>query len=616
MKLTIALLLAAVPSTALAWPSSSDWEALTQSGSMMTDPEEDGYIVGDDAVEDCHDLVGDTSNPVMSWFLDDTMLYLKMQLNDDPLACILYDDGQWGFLIETDGTTTTYEHALAANAGSTEVALFANTDGGTGIREEAEDMLELATSSKIGDMTVVSTSTTTFGSEPEADLVFAWSLQDLLDRGVLTPTGPFQLTAATSQSGWFTVLLNHDGAGADSSGPAGALATHLSDAIYIDEDGDDLYYFAELTAGTLPDDPDTDLDGLDDGEEVYTHETDPLDDDSDDDGLMDGQDIDACGDPNNADTDDDGLTDGDEYHTHGTSPCDADSDDDGLDDGEEVDTHGTDPNLADTDDDGLSDGDEVETHGTDPRLADTDEDGLSDGEEVDTYGTDPMLADSDNDGLNDGDEIANDCDPNDADSDNDGLEDGDEITAGSDPNVQDSDGDGLTDGDEVHTHGSDPTSTDSDGDGLDDRAEVEDHDTDPNEADSDGDGIDDPAEIDCGGADSDDRDGDGIPDATEGDGDTDNDGDPDFCDTDADGDGSDDSVEGTADTDCDGLPNFQDPDDSDGSCGADTGEPSDDDTGADDDDKDGGGGGCSTVPAAPLWGLGLLASAFIRRRRR
>ena len=64
--------------------------------------------------------------------------------------------------------------------------------------------------------------------------------------------------------------------------------------------------------------------------------------------------------PNDADSDDDGLTDGDEVLVHGTKPLDADSDDDGLTDGDEVHVHGTNPNKADTDGDGLADGEDVE----------------------------------------------------------------------------------------------------------------------------------------------------------------------------------------------------------------------------------------------------------------
>ena len=125
-----------------------------------------------------------------------------------------------------------------------------------------------------------------------------------------------------------------------------------------------------------------------------------FDPDSDDDGLTDGEE-DALGtDPFDPDTDDDGLTDGDEVEIHGTDPLDPDTDDDGLNDGDEI-AAGTDPFDSDTDDDGLTDGDEVHVYGTDPLDPDTDDDGLIDGLEV-SLGLDPLDPDSDDDGIPDG----------------------------------------------------------------------------------------------------------------------------------------------------------------------------------------------------------------------
>ena len=68
--------------------------------------------------------------------------------------------------------------------------------------------------------------------------------------------------------------------------------------------------------------------------------------------------------PLDPDTDNDGISDGDEVDA-GTNPIDDDSDGDGLTDGDE-DTLGTDPDDADTDDDGFGDGEEVNQLDTDP----------------------------------------------------------------------------------------------------------------------------------------------------------------------------------------------------------------------------------------------------------
>ncbi|MDA3813366.1 MAG: OmpA family protein [Candidatus Cloacimonetes bacterium] len=84
-------------------------------------------------------------------------------------------------------------------------------------------------------------------------------------------------------------------------------------------------------------------------------------------------------DPNVADTDMDEVNDYDEVYTYKTDPLSVDTDADSLGDGEEINNYLTDPNSMDTDGDNLNDGDEIFTHQTDPLNADTDGDGFLDG---------------------------------------------------------------------------------------------------------------------------------------------------------------------------------------------------------------------------------------------
>lgn len=157
-----------------------------------------------------------------------------------------------------------------------------------------------------------------------------------------------------------------------------------------DHDNDGLTKSEEEELGTDPNNPDTDGDGLMDGEEVNKYFTNPLNPDTDGDGLKDGEEVlNYKTDPNKADTDGDGLKDGEEVLNYKTDPLNSDSDGDGLKDGDEVLKYKTDPNKVDTDGDGLKDGEEVLKYRTDPITVDTDGGSVGDGVEV-KRGTDPL----------------------------------------------------------------------------------------------------------------------------------------------------------------------------------------------------------------------------------
>jgi hypothetical protein len=141
-----------------------------------------------------------------------------------------------------------------------------------------------------------------------------------------------------------------------------------------DRDGDGVPDVLELRAGSDPRVGDTDGDGLTDRFEIADGLPDhrPDDADADGDGTGDGAE-DADGDglvalgeqnartlPLEPDTDRDELEDGAEVHTHGTKPLRRDTDGDGLDDGAEV-RLGTDPLRADSDGDGVPDGEDTLT---------------------------------------------------------------------------------------------------------------------------------------------------------------------------------------------------------------------------------------------------------------
>lgn len=294
-----------------------------------------------------------------------------------------------------------------------------------------------------------------------------------------------------------------------------------------------------------------------------------VDEDNDSDGLMDSKEAELGTDRWNPDTDGDGLKDGEEVNTLKTDPLKADTDGDALNDGDEVLKSKTDPLKADTDGDGVNDGAEVGANPATP--VDTDADGTADAFDTD----------DDNDGIPTKDEAPDanaDLNPDDArNTDGDLLpdyldneDDGDGVlTQYEDPaDKRDTDKDGIAD----------YLDDDDDGDGLLTEHEQADPNKDGNPADqrdTDKDGIADWLDNDDDGDgvltqyEMADKDGNGNPtDAT----DTDGDGKFNWLDNDDDGDGiltkfeqpdpnGDGNPADALDTDKDSKPNYLDSDD-------------------------------------------------------
>jgi hypothetical protein len=128
--------------------------------------------------------------------------------------------------------------------------------------------------------------------------------------------------------------------------------------------------------------------------------------DLDGDNYPDAAEYDLGLDPTNPDTDGDGVADGDELNIYGTDPTNWDTDGDGISDGDELFNTRTDP-LTWNDASGAADGSgetaAAEAPAADEAAAsdtsvDTDGDRLSDADEA-ALGTDPANPDSDGDGY-------------------------------------------------------------------------------------------------------------------------------------------------------------------------------------------------------------------------
>ncbi len=202
-----------------------------------------------------------------------------------------------------------------------------------------------------------------------------------------------------------------------------------------------MYALSEVITVEHP--PDDDNDGLPNWweEKYFGHPTGAnADEDVDGDGLTNMEEFLLGTDPTNPDTDGDGLLDGDNivvtrsdprytafaaagyYFTDdgpertfygevhfGTDPLDPDTDSDGLVDGDNITVTSDDPRYSEWEERGIFFREEGDTrtflgeiaHGTDPLDPDTDNDGIPDGMEVAIYGTNPLDPDTDGDGVGD-----------------------------------------------------------------------------------------------------------------------------------------------------------------------------------------------------------------------
>ena len=496
-------------------PAESAFVPFRCDGGVAIDP------VGDAAGAGQHrDAVGSAGRPAALRASDDTLLYLRLRLDDDPrqAADDLAPFG-WGFLIDGDGDSATYEllGALEGTGGDS-VALWANTSPIPELASDPSETLLVDYPQPIDHWHVQQATGAGMGGNPDWFITLGLAWDDLAAQG-LSRTEPVTVWAGTSNS---DRAINEDFACHDGSSGDPTLSGIAFAPAVLDPGGD------------------PDGDGLDNQSEIGLR-SDPLDADSDDDGWIDGGESAPA-----ADGDGDGVR----------NVLDPDGDGDGLWDGTES---GVTAPSAGTDVDAgffVPDADPDTT--TSPRDRDSDNGGAADGVE---------------DASGDGEVDVGETDPNDPsddggpDSDGDGLLDAQEIAIGTDPGEPDSDGDGIDDfvetdgGDPVNSDGSaliDALDPDSDDDGL--------ADADEGVVDRDGDGTGDWRDPD--------DDGDTIATADERsdaavlvDDDVDDDLAPSWHDVDADGDGLGDAIEGRDDDDGDDVPDYVDADDEDGPLG-------------------------------------------------
>ncbi|WP_371802919.1 ABC transporter substrate-binding protein [Candidatus Lokiarchaeum ossiferum] len=298
----------------------------------------------------------------------------------------------------------------------------------------------------------------------------------------------------------------------------------LNTNIFADPDNDAISSWDEYSIYfTNPYNEDTDSDGMPDAWEL-TYSLDPLDNgdgilDSDLDGLINAWEYGNSTIPDDSDSDDDGLSDNLELIMYLTNATNNDTDGDGLFDYNEIFLYSTNASDSDTDGDSISDFEELILYSTNASNNDTDGDGLFDYNEIFLYSTNASDSDSDGDSISDFDELmVYSTNASNDDSDGDNLSDFEELMVYStNATSNDTDGDSLSDFDELLVYSTNATSNDTDGDGLSDFNELKLYFTNATSSDSDGDGLSDFDELMLHFTDAmnDDTDGDGISDSME-----------------------------------------------------------------------------------------------------
>lgn len=175
--------------------------------------------------------------------------------------------------------------------------------------------------------------------------------------------------------------------------------------VQMDRDADCLTNVEEGPGGkwgTSPNNPDSDGDQLEDGEEVDVYRTDPMKKDTDGDGLEDWYEpVNSKTDPTRADTDGDGKNDGFEFSLKGfMDPLSQDPEKTGPPSAQQAEQPA--PAPAPEDNGGERQG---------PPGQDSDGDGLPDKDELIHSHTNPLLSDTDFDDVNDFDEMMNKTNP-------------------------------------------------------------------------------------------------------------------------------------------------------------------------------------------------------------
>jgi hypothetical protein len=201
MRIAIIVLLLFVPLSAHAqvvFPANSAYVPLRCGNAVMTDPfaDESGAL-------DERDIVGDGGGAAGLRASDDTNLYLRMRLEDDPAPAGAVRPFSWGMEFDLDNDANDYELLILVDGtGGTagNVHVFRNT--ATTLNNDPNDPADqpaAQTYTFANNARTVNAADTSFGGTPDAFLDFAVPWSALIPLGLDHDT-PTRVWAASSSS--------------------------------------------------------------------------------------------------------------------------------------------------------------------------------------------------------------------------------------------------------------------------------------------------------------------------------------------------------------------------------------------------------------------------------
>jgi len=279
-------LMVSLPVQAQTWPADNAWRILYCGGQPSFDPRRDvtGKVDERDVIGG-RDVVGDSNDPALYYFVDNDYVYFRMRVDGDPTLPIpdkserRFDEWGWGVQMDTDDRRRTYEF-LAGVFGTPEdddpedtVNLKRNTskDRDDDPDDPAERNIEsYPAKTHARSVKAENVFASKFGDDDDYFVDWAIARADLRRSDIKDDTQFVFAFGTSSRDNNLNADLACHRAGTDRRGfsTAGSDRVRTDGGNIEDSDGDGLSDDEERAEGSDPNKRDSDGDGVDDGDEV------------------------------------------------------------------------------------------------------------------------------------------------------------------------------------------------------------------------------------------------------------------------------------------------------------------------------------------------------------